>query len=216
MGNRNSAWIQKHRKDPYIILAKRKGYRSRSAFKLLHITKAYGIIKRGQKIVDLGAAPGGWIQVARNLVGDKGQILGIDKAPIKDFIFDNVRTLELDVSDESIVDSILEESGKVDNVISDLSISMSGIRNLDVARQIYLAEISFEIASKILVVHGNFIVKIFESPEAQQFSKRIKKYFRNVKFFKPQSSKSESSEVYFIALDFQELPDIRSNSNSKH
>ena len=205
MGKKNLVWIQKHKRDPYFKEAKKKGFRSRSAFKLLQITNSYELLKRGHKIVDLGAAPGGWIRVARNIVGNNGQILGIDIFPIKPFEFENVKTLELDVNDQSIIDKILEEEGKVDALISDLSISMSGVRSLDIAKQIHLAERSFEIACRVLVKHGNFLVKTFESPETQQFFKKAKKNFKRVKFIKPQACKSESSEVYLIGLDFQKL-----------
>lgn len=205
MGKKNSVWIQKHKRDPYFREAKKKGFRSRSAFKLLQITNSYRLLKQGHKVVDLGAAPGGWIQVARNIVGDNGQILGIDVSPIKPFEFENVKTLKLNVNDQSLIDKILEEDGKVDVVVSDLSISMSGIRSLDIAKQIHLTERSFEIASRVLVKHGNFLVKTFESPEAQQFFKKIKNNFKRVKFVKPQASKSESSEIYLIGLGFRDL-----------
>lgn len=211
MGKKNSLWIQKHRKDYYFRLAQQKSYRSRSAFKLLQIAKRHEFIKQGQKIVDLGAAPGGWLCIARNLVGDEGYVLGIDKTPIASFRMENVKTLEMDVNDEHIVDVILKKTnGKVDVLISDLSPAMSGTRSLDNARQTHLAEISFEISKKVLDSHGNFLVKIFDCPEGQHFFKKVKKCFKKTKFIKPEASKRRSAEVYIIGIDI-----IDPNKNSK-
>lgn len=203
MGKKNSIWIQKRKKDHYFKLAKQRGFRSRSAFKLLQITKSHEFIKSGQKIVDLGAAPGGWSQVARDLVGDEGYVLGIDKISIKPLGFENVETLKLDINKDEVIDAILDNAkGKVDVLISDLSPAISGVRSLDNARQIHLAERSFQISMTVLDKHGNFLVKIFDSPEAQQFFRKVKKYFKKTRFIKPDASNKKSSEVFMIGINF--------------
>lgn len=204
MGKKNSLWLQKHRKDHYFKLAKERGFRSRSAFKLLQISRKCDLLKQGTKVVDLGAAPGGWIQVARDFVGDDGFILGIDKKPLNPFRYENIETLEMDVNDDCIFDTILEKAhGKVDVVISDLSPSVSGTRSLDNFRQIDLSERALEIAKKLLKKKGNFLVKIFDSPESQEFFKKVKRSFKKAKLKKPDASNRKSSEIFIIGLDFQ-------------
>jgi 23S rRNA (uridine2552-2'-O)-methyltransferase len=205
MGKKNSLWLQKHRKDHYFKLAKERGYRSRSAFKLLQISRNCGLLKQGKKIVDLGASPGGWIQVARDFVGDDGFILGIDKKPLNPFFrYENIETLEMDVNDDCIFDTILEKAhGKVDVVISDLAPSVSGARSLDNFRQIDLAERALEIAKKLLKKNGNFLVKVFDSPESQDFFKKVKRSFKKAKQIKPDASARKSSEIFFIGINLQ-------------
>lgn len=204
MGKKNSLWLQKHRKDHYFKLAKEKGYRSRSAYKLLQISRNCNLLKQSKKVVDLGAAPGGWIQVARDFIGDDGLILGIDKKPIKPFEYENIETFEMNVNDDCIFDTILDKAhGKVDVVISDLSPSISGARSFDNFRQIDLAERALEIAKKLLKKNGNFLVKIFDSPESQEFFKKVKKSFKKAKQIKPDASARKSSEIFFVGLDLQ-------------
>jgi len=214
LGKRNYLWLHRHRKDHYFRLAKERGYRSRSAFKLLQISRKYNLLKKGKKVVDLGAAPGGWIQVTREFVGDEGFILGIDKKPIKTFGLENTETLEIDVDDEHVVDIILEKvHGKVDVIISDLSPSMYGVRSLDYFRQVQLAQRAFEIAKRVLNKKGNFLVKIFDSPESQEFFKNMKRSFKKAKIIKPDASNRKSSEIYIIALDFQQSNNLNQIEN---
>lgn len=215
MGKKNSLWLQKHRKDHYFKLAKERGYRSRSAFKLLQISRNCNLLKQGKKIVDLGASPGGWIQVARDFVGDEGFILGIDKKPLNPFFrYENIETLEMDVNDDCIFDTILEKAhGKVDVVISDLSPSVSGARSLDNFRQIDLAERALEIAKKLLKKNGNFLVKVFDSPESQDFFKKVKRSFKKAKQIKPDASTRKSSEIFFIGLNLQSSHSINQLEN---
>ncbi len=204
MGKKNSLWLQRHRKDHYFKLAKERGYRSRSAFKLLQISRNCNLIKQGEKIVDLGAAPGGWIQVARDFIGEDGFILGIDKKPLSPFRYENIETLEMDVNNGCIFNTILEKAhGKVDAIISDLSPSITGTRSFDNFRQIDLAERALEIAKKLLKKNGNFLVKIFDSPESQEFFKKVKRSFKKAKLIKPDASNRKSSEIFIIGLDFQ-------------
>ncbi len=204
MGKKNFLWLQKHKKDHYFKLAKARGYRSRSAFKLLQIARRYDLLKKGKKAVDLGAAPGGWTQIASEIVGEQGYILSIDKKHMKSFNSKNVETLVMDVNDRSIVNTILEKAnGKVNALISDLSPSISGVRSLDNSRQIHLAMVSFEIAKKVLDKKGNFLVKIFDSPDAQEFFKKVKMYFKKTRIIKPDASKKESSEIYIVAINYQ-------------
>jgi len=184
-------------------MAKEKGYRSRAAYKLLEAIKRFKFISNGDLIVDLGAAPGGWLQVARQTVGETGRVIGIDIEPITALPYKNVITIRSDISEDSNIVSLLEDvKGGVNAVLSDVSPNISGAWSTDHARQIYLARKSLEIAKKILSRKGSFFVKLFHGPELKEFEKDAKTCFRNVRFVKPKASKAKSSEIYLLATGF--------------
>jgi 23S rRNA (uridine2552-2'-O)-methyltransferase len=196
-------WLRANKREYYHRLAKEEGYRSRAAYKLLQTSKKHRLIKKGYVVVDLGAAPGGWMQVARKLVGADGYVLGVDKALIEDFEWENVASL---VSDISVLDgqNLLKElPRKADVVLSDVSPNISGIWDLDHARQIGLAESSLKIATLVLRIDGAFFVKVFHGALLKDFMEKIKKYFMVVRFVKPKASKKRSSEMYVLALGFK-------------
>ena len=194
-------WLEEHRRDHYYRLAKKEGYRSRAAFKLLQASRKYKLIKRGDTVVDLGAAPGGWIQVATTLVGDKGYVLGVDLNPIEKLDRPNVDTIVADITNPSTLDFIKERlPRRADAVVSDVSQNVSGVWELDHARQIDLARASLRIATSSLRIGGTFLTKAFQGSLLNEFVKEVKRHFKFVKIFKPKASRSSSSEIYIVAI----------------
>lgn len=190
--------------DHYFHLAKEQGYRARSAFKLLEIQKRFQLIKAGQAIVDLGAAPGSFLQVIAKLVGPKGHALGFDLQEIESFNAANVQTEVVDVLDQKQVSEALQKHGieKVDGVTSDLAPKTSGIRDLDQGRSAELTGAAFSIATQILKRGGFFVGKIFEGEDMAPLLKRIKSEFKQVKVFKPEASRDRSFETFIVAQGF--------------
>ncbi|MBC7130417.1 RlmE family RNA methyltransferase [Candidatus Bathyarchaeota archaeon] len=195
------AWIQERKRDYYYRKAKAENYRSRAAYKLLQAVRKYHFIQEGDVVVDLGAAPGGWIQAARKIVGESDFILGVDLKPIKPFPEDNVRTIIGDIAEEETLLHIMELlPRKADVVISDISPNISGIWELDHARQIDCAQKALEIALKILRSRGNFFVKVFQGDMLDGFVSKVKRYFEDVKVIKPKASRSKSSELFVLGI----------------
>ena len=196
-------WIERHRRDQFYKLAKAKGYRSRASYKLLQANRSYRFLRRGRTVVDLGAAPGGWLQVARQAVGESGFVLGVDKQEIKPLSHRNVVTMVGDIEDPSLPDQIIQKaSGRVDIVLSDASPDLTGNWELDQARQVYLADRSLEIAERVLRKGGSFFVKAFHGADLPDFRSRLRECFRTVRIVKPPASRSDSSEIYFLGLAY--------------
>ena len=196
-------WLRKRKKDQFHRLAKARGYRSRAAFKLQQIAKRYHPIRRGDLVLDLGAAPGGWLQAAHQIVGNQGYLLGVDIEPIAELPFENVHTLEADISDESALSSILSfGQSKYDVVLSDVAPNVSGVWEVDHARQIDLARRALRIACNVLRPSGNFLVKVFQGSEINDFRNEMKKRFQVLRIVKPPASRAESAELYFVGLGF--------------
>ena len=196
-------WFRERKNEYYYRLAKIEGYRSRSAYKLLQISNKYHILKRGGVVVDLGAAPGGWMQIARKLVGDKGYVLGVDLKPILDLNYTNVFSIIGDVEKFRGCDILEKLPRDADVVLSDLSPNVSGTWELDHTRQIGLAEKAFELAIEILSSDGIFLVKAFHGKHLMEFVEKIKNDFRIIKIIKPKASRKKSSEIYIVALGFK-------------
>ncbi len=193
------AWVRERKRDYYYQTAKRESYRSRAAYKLLQAVKKYDFIRPSDVVVDLGAAPGGWLQASRKIVGDKGLILGVDLKPIQLLSFSNVHTLIGDIADPQTLGEIREFLPcYADVVISDVSPNVSGIWELDHARQIDLARRSLKIAVSILKPGGNFFVKAFQGDMLDEFLREVKTYFRFVKLIKPKASRAKSAEIYIL------------------
>jgi 23S rRNA (uridine2552-2'-O)-methyltransferase len=197
------AWIKERKREYYYRKAKEEKYRSRAAYKLLQVAKKYQFIKPGYVVVDLGAAPGGWLQVSRKLVGEKGFVLGVDLKLIPPFDLPNVYTIVGDITDPETVSEIKEVlPHPADVVISDVSPNISGIWELDHARQIDLARNSLQIAVSTLKPKGNFFTKVFQGDMLNDFLKEVKQHFTFVKLIKPKASRAKSAELYILALDF--------------
>jgi 23S rRNA (uridine2552-2'-O)-methyltransferase len=198
-----SEWLRQRKKDQFHRLAKEKGYRSRASFKLLQVAKKYKFIKPGDRVLDLGAAPGGWLQAARELVGDKGYVLGVDKEPIAPLHYDNTSAIVADVTREDVIDQIRSEGvSSFDVVVSDLSPNVSGVWEVDHARQIELARSALKVARVVLRPTGNMLVKVFQGIELKDLEIEMSSHFRTLRIVKPLASRPESAELYFLGLGF--------------
>jgi 23S rRNA (uridine2552-2'-O)-methyltransferase len=198
-----SEWLRQRKKDQFHRLAKEKGFRSRASFKLLQVAKSYRFIHRGSRVLDLGAAPGGWLQAARQLVGETGFVIGVDTQAIAPLPFENITTMVGDVTSEAIVDQLKTGlSGNFDVIVSDLSPNVSGVWEMDHARQIELARCTLRIARAMLKPAGNMLVKVFQGSELKDFQNDMKSSFQVLRIVKPAASRAESAELYFLGLGF--------------
>ena len=191
-------------KDAFYRRAKEEGYRSRAAYKLLELNRRFHLIRPGDRVVDLGAAPGGWLQVASRLAGKKGRVLGVDVQPIEPVAEENVLILQGDVTSEGCQERIMELLGSwADCVLSDLSPRLSGIRYADVSRSSELVHSALQIASRLLRPGGHFLVKTFVGEELNALSLELKGRFRSLKRTRPESTRKGSSEIYLCAQGLQ-------------
>ncbi len=198
-------WIQQRKKDYYYRKAKEEKYRSRAAYKLLQAAEKYHFIKAGDVVIDLGAAPGGWTQAARKIVGPKGFVLGIDVKTIEPFPERNIKTIIGDITEPDTTRQILEMlPRKADAIISDVSPNISGIWELDHARQIDLAQKALEIALETLKPSGNFFVKVFQGDMLNDFIRMAKQHFEDVKIIKPKASRAKSSEIFILGIHLKD------------
>ena len=204
------AWIRERKNEFYYKKAKAENYRSRATYKLVQTNEKYDFIKFHSVVVDLGAAPGGWIQAARKMTGKHGFVLGVDLKPIEPFTQEYIRTIIADLTDPEIVQQILSFlPRRPDVVMSDAAPNITGVWEVDHARQIDLATKALEIALQILRPNGNFFVKVFQGDMLDEFIQKAKDSFDEVKLVKPQASRSQSSEMYILAIG------MKSNSKSE-
>lgn len=197
-------WIKERKNEYYYKKAKEENYRSRATYKLSQTITKYNFIKYGDVVVDLGAAPGGWIQAARKIAGKKGFVLGVDLKPIDPFVQPYIRTIIGDMTDPETIQEILTFiPRKADVVLSDMAPNISGVWEVDHARQIDLANKALETAKKILRQQGHFFVKVFEGDLLKEYIATLQQHFEEVKFVKPPASRSKSSEMYLLALNFK-------------
>jgi len=195
------AWIQDRKREYYYKKAKEENYRSRATYKLVQANTKYGFIQRNSVVVDLGAAPGGWIQAARKMTGKNGFVLGIDLKPIEPFTQEYVRTIIADFTEPDTVEQIHSFLPReADVVISDAAPNITGVWEVDHARQIDLATKALEIAQCVLKPGGNFFVKLFEGEMFNDYILTVKDLFDTVKIVKPEASRQKSSEMYLLAL----------------
>jgi len=188
-------------RDHYYWEAKRYGYRSRASFKLLQINERFYILKRGYNVLDLGASPGGWSQVALELVTPGGKVVALDIKPIK---IRGVIFIKKNVFDEDIIEK-LKPHAPFNVVLSDMSPNISGVSSWDHARSIELAERAFQIASSVLLERGHFVAKIFRGDMERDLIRKCKRRFELVKLHKPKASLPHSSEIYLICKRFKSL-----------
>jgi 23S rRNA (uridine2552-2'-O)-methyltransferase len=198
------AWIRQRKREYYYRRAKEEEYRSRSTYKLLQAVRKYSFIKRGFTVVDLGAAPGGWLQATREIVGEDGFVLGVDLKEIEPLRDDNVLTITGDISNGKTL-RLLRNAipSPVDVLISDVSPKVSGAWEVDHARQIDLAHRSLSITIELVRIGGNFYVKAFQGEMFRDFVKEVGTHFHRVEIFKPKASRPESAEIFVLGLDLK-------------
>jgi 23S rRNA (uridine2552-2'-O)-methyltransferase len=186
--------------DRYYKKAKQEGYRSRAAYKLLELQQRYRLLRSGDKVVDLGAAPGGWLQVAAKMVGQNGKLIGVDLQQMRPFSERNISLLHGDVSTGEIQLRIKELlGGLADAVISDMAPKLSGIRDADMARAVELNRLALDVAVQLLRPGGSLLIKSFMNNELHQFTAELKRQFADVQRTKPEATRQGSSEFYFFA-----------------
>lgn len=196
-------WLQEHFDDQYVKKAKELGYRSRASFKLLELNDKDKLIRPGMTLVDLGAAPGGWSQVAAELVGDNGRvvasdILSMDPLP-------GVQFIQGDFTEESVLNQMLETLGNdlADLVISDMAPNMSGMNAVDQPVAMYLVELALDMARQVLRPGGDFVAKVFQGEGFDEYMNDMRSSFTKVYSRKPDSSRARSREVYLIGRNFR-------------
>lgn len=199
----SSRWIKEHEDDEYVKKARAAGYRSRAAFKLLEIQERDRLIKPNQTVVDLGAAPGGWSQLARQWIGRNGVMIASDILEM-DAMAD-VKFVHGDFTEDACLDELLQvlEGRPVDVVISDMAPNMSGNTNVDMPRAMVLCELALEFARTQLAPGGTFLIKVFQGEGFESFLKECRASFGTVKSRKPKASRPRSRELYLLATDFR-------------
>lgn len=199
----SSRWLKEHFDDKYVLRAQQEGYRSRAAYKLLEIQQKDQILKKGMVVVDLGAAPGGWSQIAADLVGSQGQVIALDVLPMDPL--PEVIVIEGDFQDDTVLNELMAviDGQPVDLVMSDMSPNMSGVRSVDQPRAMYLVELTLELAKSVLKPGGDMLIKLFQGEGSDIFLKTCREHFDKVIIRKPDASRGRSREVYLLARNYQ-------------
>ncbi|NNL19052.1 MAG: 23S rRNA (uridine(2552)-2'-O)-methyltransferase RlmE [Boseongicola sp.] len=204
MGRKGSSgrWLQEHHKDEYVLQAQREGYRSRAVYKLLELHERDRLIQRGQRILDLGAAPGGWCQVAAKLAGPEAEIVAVDILEMQPI--EGVTFIQGDFREDQVLQKILSSlSGHADLVLSDMAPNISGIRSVDQTRSMYLAELALDCAAQVLAPGGSFVTKLFHGEGFDLYVKNARSMFQHVKVKKPKASRPRSRETYMVARGYE-------------
>ena len=198
-------WLQEHFSDPYVKEAHKRGLRSRASFKLEELQKRDRLIKAGNIVVDLGAAPGCWSDFAVKCVGEKGKVIACDILPIRPIR--NVTFLQGDFRDEAVFLKLYSMIGVgADVVLSDMAPNMSGTTAIDQPRAMLLSELALDMARRVLRIGGSFVVKVFTGSGSQEYLAELRKDFSVVKVRKPDASRDRSREVYMVATGFKGHP----------
>ena len=201
----STRWLQRQLNDPYVEEAKRRGYRSRAAFKLTEIDDRYRFLKPGMVVLDLGAAPGGWSQIAAERVGSaqgKGQVLAVDVSPIEPLPGVEVLTQDVSANDAPAAIRGALKGGRADVVLSDMAAPATGHRSTDHLRVVALVEAALDLAADVLKPGGSFLAKVFQGGAGGELVARLKRSFAKVHHVKPKASRKESPEVYVLATGF--------------
>jgi 23S rRNA (uridine2552-2'-O)-methyltransferase len=198
----SKGWLKEHFDDAYVKKSREQGYRSRASFKLLEIQDRDQLIRPGMTVIDLGAAPGGWSQVAASLVGPRGRVIASDILPMDNLA--DVQFVQGDFTEQEVIEKLLDllGPGKADLVISDMAPNMSGMKEIDQPRVLYLAELALELSGMVLKPDGALLVKVFQGAGLDAFQKELKACFRAFKVRKPQASRARSAELYLLAEGF--------------
>ncbi len=201
--NSSRRWLDRHFSDEYVKLAQRDGYRSRAAYKLLEIQDKDHLIKPGMRVVDLGAAPGGWTQIAVKLVGLKGRVVALDLLPMDPIA--GVDFIEGDFREDQVLAALRDTLGgePVDLVLSDMAPNVTGMSVVDQPRAIYLCELALDFCREMLQPGGSMVVKVFQGEGFEQFLKEVRSRFDKVVSRKPDASRAKSREIYLVARGFR-------------
>ncbi|MGO1117771.1 RlmE family RNA methyltransferase [Rhodovibrionaceae bacterium A322] len=198
----STRWLQRQLNDPYVHEAQAKGYRSRAAFKLLQLDEKLRLIKGGDKVVDLGAAPGGWTQVALAKVGPKGRVVGIDLQEIEEI--PGADLIQMDFYDDDAPGRLKELlGGEANLVMSDMAAASMGHAQTDHLRIMALAEAALEFALEVLAPKGNFLAKVLQGGSEKELLDRLRANFEKVRHIKPAASRSDSAEMYVVATNYR-------------
>ena len=202
-GSTSKGWLKEHFDDVYVQQSKRDGYRSRACYKLLEINEKDKLIKPGMTVVDLGSAPGGWSQVAAELVGHKGKVVASDILPMDGLA--GVEFVQGDFTEESVFDEIMAviANDSVDLVISDMAPNMSGMAAMDQPRSMYLVELALDMASQVLKPNGVFLAKVFQGAGFDGLVREMRSQYKQVITRKPAASRARSKEVYLLGKGFK-------------
>ena len=192
-------WMNEHLNDEYVKKAQKEGYRCRAVYKLIEIIDNNKIITKGDRVLDLGAAPGGWSQVAEKIVGQNGQVIASDILPIEPIL--GVDFLQGDFTELLVYEELLSltKDQKMNTVLSDMAPNMSGQLSVDQPKSMHLAELALDMAIKTLTPNGHFVVKIFQGNDFDAYVQIIRQTFKKVSIKKPKSSRPRSKEVYLLA-----------------
>ena len=202
----STRWLQRQLNDPYVEEAKRRGYRSRAAFKLTEIDDRYHFLKPGMTVLDLGAAPGGWSQIAAERVGSaegRGQVVAVDLSPIEPLPGVEVLTQDVSADDAPAAIRAALKGGRADVVLSDMAAPATGHRSTDHLRVVALVEAALDLAEDVLKPGGTFLAKVFQGGAGGELVTRLKRSFAKVHHVKPKASRKESPEVYVLATGFR-------------
>ncbi|HCJ61569.1 MAG: RlmE family RNA methyltransferase [SAR116 cluster bacterium] len=201
----STRWLERQLNDPYVREAKKLGYKSRAAFKLQEMDDKYGLLKPGMKVLDLGAAPGGWLQVAAQKVGSvggDGRVLGIDLLEIEPIA--GCETMQMDFLDDDAEEKLLAMmDGPMDLVVSDMAAATTGHKPTDHLRTTHLCECALDFAIRVLAPNGGFVAKVFQGGATGSLMETLKQNFKFVKHVKPNASRKESVELYVVAQGFR-------------
>ena len=199
----SSGWLQEHFNDQFVKQSKQDGYRSRAAYKLLEIQHKDKLIKPGMKVVDLGSAPGGWSQVARQYAGLKGQVIALDILPMDQLA--QVDFIQGDFREAAVLEQLLQRLNNetVDLVISDMAPNITGNKAIDQPRSVHLVELAMELADQVLKPEGELLMKVFQGEGFQPILAELRTRYRKVITRKPKASRARSTEVYLLARGFK-------------
>ncbi|WPB86884.1 RlmE family RNA methyltransferase [Sediminicoccus rosea] len=200
--NASQRWLLRQLNDPYVKKAQAAGYRSRAAFKLIELDERFKLLKPGQRVVDLGAAPGGWSQVALRALGERGQVVALDLLPMDTLA--GAKILQGDFQDDATEAAVLEAlGGQADLVLSDMAPNTTGHGPTDHLRIMDLASLALDFAVKVLAPGGGFVAKVFQGGSEKAMLERLRRHFTEVRHAKPPASRKESSELYVVATGFR-------------
>ena len=199
-------WLERQLNDPYVRAAKAAGWRSRAAFKILELDEKYKLFRPGQRVVDLGAAPGGWTQVAVQRAGERGKVVGLDLLPMDEIA--GAILLQGDFQEDAVEQRVLEAlDGPADLVLSDMAPNTTGHNATDHLRILGLVELALDFAGKVLTPGGAFVAKVFQGGTERELLNRMKRDFATVKHAKPPASRKDSAEMYVVAQGYRGGPD---------